>query len=109
MRRVVIGEAAQHRGKSGHAVAILGWEVGARVERCAIRCQEDRHRPAAATGQRLNRVHVERVEIGPLLTIHLDADEEAVHQLRGVLVLERLTFHYGAPMTGCVPYTQENW
>ena len=39
----------------GHPVARLVGEVGSAVERPAVRGQEDAHRPAAATGHRLDR------------------------------------------------------
>ena len=48
-----------------------------------VRRQEDGHRPAAAAGQRDDGVHVDRVEVGPLLAVDLDADEVLVHHARG--------------------------
>ena len=53
-------------------------------------------------GQRDDRVHVDRVEVGPLLAIDLDADEALVHQRGGRLVLERLVLHHVAPVAGGV-------
>ena len=55
-------------------------QVGAAEERLALRRQEDGQRPAAAAGQRDDRVHVDRVDVGPLLAVDLDADEVLVHQ-----------------------------
>ncbi len=49
-----------------------------------------------------DRLHVQLVEIGTLLTIHLDADEVFVEQLRDRFVLETLSLHDVAPMTGGV-------
>ena len=41
------------------------------------RGQEDGHRPAALAGHRLHRLHVDRVDVGALLAVDLDADEVA--------------------------------
>ena len=49
-------------------------------------------------GQRDDRVHVDRVDVGPLLAVDLDADEELVHQRRRRRVLERLALHHMAPV-----------
>ena len=53
-------------------------------------------------GQRDDRVHVDRVEVGPLLAVDLDADEVLVHQRRRRGVLERLVLHHVAPVAGGV-------
>ena len=50
-------------------------EVRAAVERVAVGGQEHRHRPAAAAGHRLHRVHVHGVDVGSLLAVDLDVDE----------------------------------
>ena len=55
-------------------------EIGAAEERLAIGRQPDAHRPAARSGERLHRAHVDRVDVGPLLAIDLDADVVAVHE-----------------------------
>ena len=64
--------------------------------------QEDRHRPAAVTGHRDDRVHVDGVEVGPLLAVDLDVHEVLVHQRRRLGVLERLVLHHVAPVAGRV-------
>ena len=69
-------------GERRHPVARLVGEVRAAVERLAVRREEHAHRPAAAAGQRLHGVHVDRVDVGPLLPVDLDADECAVHRAR---------------------------
>ncbi len=85
-----------------HAVPRLRREVGAAPERPAVRRQEDRHRPAAAAGQRHHRVHVDGVDVGPLLAVDLHAHVQPVHQLRDGLVRERLVLHHVAPVAGAV-------
>ena len=45
--------------------------------------QPHAHRPAAAAGQRLHRLHVDRVDVGSLLAVDLHVDEQLVHQRGG--------------------------
>ena len=81
-----------------HPVARLRREVRAAEERLALGREEDRHRPAALARQRDDRVHVERVDVGPLLAVDLDVDEALVHEPRRLVVLERLVLHHVAPV-----------
>jgi len=48
----------------------------------------------------MQRRHIDRINVGPLLAIDLDRDEEAVHHLRDFLVLETLMRHHVAPVAG---------
>src|SRR5262249_54655335 len=105
-RPAEIGDAGQHTREACHAIAVLWREVGASVEGSAVRREDPRHRPPPAASQRLHRVHVERVNVRPLLPIHLDADEMLAHQPRDVLILEALGELSVAPMTSTVSYAQ---
>ena len=49
-------------------------------------------------GQRDDRVHVHRVEVGAFLAVDLHADEPLVHHARRRSVLERLALHHVAPV-----------
>ena len=89
-------------------VARLRREVGAGVEGPALVVEEDGHRPAAVPGQADGGLHVDRVDVGPLLAVDLDADEALVHQCRDRLVLERLVRHDVAPVAGRVADRQED-
>ena len=91
-------DVAQHVGEAGLAVAGLRREVRAGEERFGIRREEHRHRPSALTGERERRLHVERVDVRPLLAIDLDADEHAVHLGGDRVVLERFVGHDVAPV-----------
>ncbi len=91
-----------HHPEARHAVAVVGREVGAAVERDALGVEEDGHRPAAAAGHRLHRLHVDRVDVGPLLAVDLDVDEVLVHVGGGLGVLEGLVLHHVAPVAGRV-------
>ena len=66
----------------------------------ALRRQEHRQRPAAMAFEALQRAHIERIDIRPLLPVDLDVDEQIVHDLRGRLVLEALMRHDVAPVAG---------
>ena len=98
----------EHLAPARHAHARLGREVGARVERHLLGRQERVQRPAPRARHRLACLHVDRVEVGPLLAIELDADEQLVHQARGLGVLERLALHHVAPVAGRVPDREED-
>ena len=88
----------QHLLERGQPVPGLRREVRAAEERLARRRQEDRHRPAAAAGQRDDGVHVDRVEVRPLFAVDLDGDEVLVQDACGQLVLEGLPLHHVAPV-----------
>ncbi len=91
-----------------HALPVDGREVGAGVEGAAVGSAEDRHGPAARAGQGLGGRHVDGVEIGTLLAVHLDRDEPA-GQVRGRrLVLEALVSHDVAPMARRVADGEED-
>ena len=89
-------------------VARLRRVVGAAEERLAVRREEDGHRPAAVPRQRDDGVHVERVDVGPLLPVDLDVHEALVHQRGRLVVLERLVLHDVAPVAGGVPDGEED-
>ena len=65
-------------------------------------------RPAAAAAGAgelvidVQRRHVDRVDVGPLLAIDLDAHEVLVEQLRNLLVVKALALHHVAPVAARV-------
>ncbi len=101
-------DGAQELGERGRPVPRGGREVRARVERAALGGEEDRHRPAALTRERLGGAHVDRVDVGPLLAVDLDVDEAVVHQPGDARVLERLVRHDVAPVAGGVPHGEQH-
>ena len=92
----------EHLLERRQPVARLGREVRPAQERLARRCEEGRQGPAAVAGHRDDGVHVDPVEVGPLLAVDLDADEALVHQSGRHRVLERLPLHHVAPVAGGV-------
>jgi hypothetical protein len=93
-----LGHADDDLRPRGHPLARLRRPVRAGVERNAIRREERVQRPAAAAGHRLDRVHVDRVDVRALLAVDFDADKALVHQRRDLGVLERLALHHVAPV-----------
>jgi hypothetical protein len=87
-----------HLPEARQPVPWLRREVRTTEIRLARGGQEDRHRPAAVSRQPDDRIHVQRVDVGPLLAVDLDADEPLVHHSRRLLVLERLVLHHVAPV-----------
>lgn len=55
----------------------------------------------------LNRLHEQMVRIGPLLSIHFDANKMLVHQTGHVFVFERLAFHDVTPMASRITYAHQ--
>ena len=96
------GDALEHHPPARHALARLGREVGAGVERHAVGREEGVQRPAAVAGHGLHGVHVDGVDVRALLAVDLDRHEVLVHQLRHRGVLERLALHHVAPVAGRV-------
>ena len=100
---------AEHPGEAGHPRASRRRKVGAAEERLELGREEDRHRPAAVPAlKRLDRRHVDLVEVGPLLAVDLDVDEMLVHQGRDRGVLEALVLHHVAPVAGRVADREED-
>ena len=105
---VGVRDRRQHLPEARQTVPRLGRVVRAAEERLALGGEEDRHRPAAVPGERDDRVHVERVDVGPLLAVDLDVDEALVHERRRLVVLERLVLHDVAPVAGGVADGEEH-
>ncbi|GIW06514.1 MAG: hypothetical protein KatS3mg060_1319 [Dehalococcoidia bacterium] len=102
-RAICLSGGAQHARKARHARPILRWKVGATVKRLAVRREKHRHWPAAVPGHGLHRRHINLVNIRAFLPIHLDIDEQIVHQGGNLLILEGLTLHHVAPVAGRIP------
>ena len=94
------GDLPQHADEAGPSEPRLLREVGSAPERLALGGQEHRERPAALLAQRVERAHIDLIHIGPFLPIDLDVDEERVHHLGDLRVLEALVRHHVAPVAG---------
>ena len=98
----------QHPAEAGHASPVLRRVVRAAVEGLQVWGEEDAHGPAAGAGHGHDGLHVDGVEVGALLPVHLDADEEPVHEGRDLRVLKRLPFHDVAPVARGVADAEED-
>ena len=98
----------QHLLEAGAAEARLEREVGAAPEGLGVGRQEHGERPAPLLAHQRERPLVDGVEVGALLAIHLDVDEEPVHQGGGLVVLEALVGHDVAPVAGGIAHRQQD-
>ena len=95
-----LGHALQHVDEARPAVPRGIGEVGAAPERLAVGRAEHGERPAALFPQDMQRLHVDGVDVGALLAIDLDVDEQLVHHRRDLRRFEALVRHDMAPMAG---------
>ena len=93
-------DLAQHVDEGRLAVARALGEIGAAPERLAGGREEHGERPAAVLAQQMQRRHVDLIDVGALLAVDFDVDEQIVHHARGGVVLEALVRHDVAPMAG---------
>ncbi len=103
-----VAQGVEHRGERRASLVVGRREVRAPVERASVRGQEDAHGPAARTGHGLDGLHVDGVDVGPFLTVDLDAHEAVVEPGRHHRVLERFVGHDMAPVAGRVADGQED-
>ena len=101
-------DALAELDEADHPAAALLREVGAGEERAAVGRAHDRHRPAALAGHGLGGLHVDVVDVGPLLAVDLHVHEEVVHHRGHVGVLEALVGHHVAPVAGRVADRQQD-
>ena len=101
---VVARDLAQQVAERGQPVARLVGKIGAAEKRPLVRGGEEHgQRPAAAAlREQLVRGLVDPVDVGPLLAVDLDVDEQFVHERGRGLVLERLVRHHVTPVAGGV-------
>ena len=106
--RVDARHLLQHLGEAGPAVARRGRKIGAAPERARLAVEEHGQRPAALLAQIMQRTHVDGVDVGALLAVDLDVDEEIVHDRGGRRILEAFVRHDVAPVAGCVADGQQD-
>ena len=87
----------------------LGRKVGTTVEGLTTRSQEDGKGPASPPRKGLDGSHVHRIDVRPLLPIHLHIDEALVHEPSRFRLDERLALHDMAPVAGRVADGKEDW
>ncbi len=103
-----LGQRFENAPEAVTAVLVLGREVGAGVEGLEVGGEEDRVGPSPLAGEDLGGGHVDLVEVGALLAVHLDVDEVAVHDLGDLGGGEGLALHDVAPVAGRVADGEED-
>ncbi len=103
-----VGDCVEQLHERRHPAARFPRVVRTAVERRTVRGEEARHGPAALPRHRDRGVHVDGVEVGPLLAVDLDAHEVLVHHGRRRVVLERLVRHDMAPVAGRIADGQQD-
>src|SRR5262249_52555694 len=83
-------------------------EVSASPDRLAIAIEKHGQRPAAVLTKMVQSRHVDLVNIGPLLAVDFDVDEQFVHDAGDLFVFEAFVRHDMAPVAGCVAYREQN-
>ena len=101
-------DLAQYIDEGGPAEARRLRKIGAAPHRLAGGREEHGERPTALLAQVMHRRHVDLIDVGPLLAVDLDVDEQVVHHARGVVVLEALVRHHVAPVAGGVADRQQD-
>ena len=104
------GDVLHQFPEGRHAVPGLVREIGAGEERHpVIRRQEHGQRPAAGpAGQQGVGGLVDPVDVRALFPVDLDVDEEPVHEVGGVRILEGFVRHDVAPVTGRVTHREQD-
>ena len=100
-----LGDQLQH---AGPPVAAFPGNVGRGEEGFLVRAHDDRQGPSAPAGEQLGHGHVQLIDVGTFLPVHLDVDEGVVHQTGDLLILEALPFHHVAPVAGGVADGEED-
>ncbi len=102
----LVGPRTRHPRQQLQELALR--EVRPGEEGVAVGSEETGHRPAAVTGQGGRGSHVDRVDVGSFLTVHLDRDEAGVDHLSHAVVLERLVGHDVAPVARGIPDREQD-
>jgi hypothetical protein len=101
-------DLAQHVNEGGLAVARGLGKISAAPDRLAGGREKHGERPAAVLAEVMQRRHVDLVDVGPLLAVDFDVDEQVVHHGRGAGVLKALVRHDVAPVAGRVTDRQQD-
>jgi len=96
--QIGVAHRLEYLGETWAPPALLRREIGPAPKGLAVGRQEHGQGPAALFAHQRKRVLVDRVEVGPLLAIHFDVDEQLVHLLGDVRIFKALMRHDVAPM-----------
>jgi len=108
MSVVIVGNCDENFWKTRHPHPVFWREVSPRMERNVVWSQKDGHRPSATSGNHLNRIHIDFIEIRSHFAVYFDIDEPLIHDLGDRLILKRLLLHHMAPVAGGVANAEED-
>ena len=101
-------DGLEHTTETRGAVRVARREVRAGEEGAAVGGEKERHGPPPASRHGLDGVHVDGVDVRPLLAVDLHGHESGVHRRRRGVVLERLVGHDVAPVARRVAHGQQD-
>ncbi len=84
------------------------WKIGRSEERLFIRGHDNGKGPAPASCHHLTYVHIDRIDVGELLTVHLDGDECLIHETGDFFILKAFVRHDMTPVAGGIPDGEKN-
>src|SRR5882672_5711257 len=99
---------SQHVHKAWSTVSRGLGEVSAAPDRLAIAVEKHGQRPAAVFAKMVQGRHVDLVDVGPLLAVDFDVDEQLIHDASDLFVFEAFVGHDMAPVAGCVAYREQD-
>src|SRR6266849_5140019 len=99
---------SQHVQKTRSTVTRGLGEVSAPPDRLAVAVEKHGQRPAAVLAKMVQGRHVDLVDVGPLLAINFDVDEQLVHDGGDLFVFEAFVCHDMAPVAGCVTNREQD-
>ena len=103
-----IGEVLEHGAETGEPPAVPGWEIHSAEEGFTFGREPDVEGPATVAGQRLHERHVDVIDVGAFLPVHLDGDKMLIELGGDGFVRKGLFGHDVAPVAGAVADGEED-
>jgi len=94
--------------ESHSAPFVLGRKIRAPVEGFELRCEENGHRPPAASGNGHDCRHVYVIQVGTFFPVHFDGNEVIVQDFGDLFILESFSLHHMTPVTGGISDRKKN-
>ena len=87
---------------------LLFWEVGSRINRLPVGKTNGVQGPTPAACHQLTCIHINHVDVGSFLPIHLNTNQMVIHNFGGFEVFKTLVLHHMTPMAGAVANAHQN-
>ncbi|OQB35206.1 MAG: hypothetical protein BWY09_02395 [Candidatus Hydrogenedentes bacterium ADurb.Bin179] len=98
----------QHIKERRHAVPAKGRKIGAAVKGLQVWRQENTQRPSPVSRHRGHGIHIDIIQVGTFLPVHLDVDKMVVHKGSEHFILKGLPLHDMTPVTGRITDGKKN-